>query len=464
MRIRALLLVCLIVLMSVSTALAQDAFVSPDEDWQVEVPRGFDVEVNDNGVGYVSNEDMEIQLYSPAVLEDLGYEDFDDPQDLVESVAETEDYEITEVESANSVRGSYITIFGQDDVGYIAIGKTMSDDTIGFALITIYEDAPDDAITEALDIVATFDVIEGSSSSNRDGGNKDSGRGGNNSDPEDESAATTELPDELRDFDADWEDAVAELEDEGVITEGGDLVFFEDEAFIAGRGANYTSLASRARVENVAMAGELTFELDGDEYQTCSLAARVQTDNNGTANNYLEFGVNSDGQVYVYDLFGDGDEDYAFYEVGEADPEDVLHYLVVISGETMAFYLNGELLATEIPVAERDGSFGVLLRGDGSDSRCEVNNTWAYEIPMTTASRGSGVCEATAGGDINKREGPGTNFDRAGQLRGGRSTEVIAQSEEDRDGLLWYQLDDETWVREDLVDLSGDCEDLPIED
>lgn len=461
MRIRTLLLVCLLVLMSVSTALAQDDFVSPDEDWQVEVPRGFDAEVNDNGVGYLTNEDMEIQLYSPNVLADLGYDDFDDPQDLVEAVAESEDYEITEVESANSVPGQYITIFGQDDIGYIAIGKVMSDDTIGFALITIDADAPDNAITDALDIVATFDVTDGGGNS-RDGGNKDSGRGGND-DPEVE-PANVELPDELRDFDADWEDAVAELEDEGVIAEGGDLVFFEDEAFIAGRGANYTSLASRARVENLAMAGELTFELDGDEYQTCSLAARVQSDSNGTANIYLEFGVNSDGQVYVYDLFGDGEEDFAFYEVGEADPEDVLHYLVVISGETMAFYLNGELLAMDIPVAERDGSFGVLLRGDGSDSRCEVQNTWAYEIPATSASSGSGVCEATAGGDINKREGPGTDFDRAGQLRGGRSTEVIAQSEEDDDGLIWYQLDDETWVREDLIELSGDCEDLPIED
>jgi hypothetical protein len=165
MRIRALLLVCLLVLMSVSTALAQEDFVSPDEDWQVEVPRGFDVEVNDNGVGYLTNEDMEIQFYSPTVLEDLGYEDFDDPQDLVETIAETEEYEVTEIESANSVPGQYITIFGMDDVGYIAIGKLMSDDTVGFALITIYEDAPDDAITEALDIVATFDVATMSSAS-----------------------------------------------------------------------------------------------------------------------------------------------------------------------------------------------------------------------------------------------------------------------------------------------------------
>jgi hypothetical protein len=450
----ARLMVVMLLLLTASVVFAQDTFVSPDEDWQVEVPRGFDAEINDNGVGFITNDDIEIQLYSPAVLEDMGYEDFDDPQDLVEEIADAEDYEITEVEMANSVRGQYITIFGKRNVGYIAIGKIMSDDTLGFALVSLSADAPDDAITEALDIVATFDVTDGGGGS-RDGGNKDSGN-------TDRGNASVELPDELRDFDADWEDAIAELEDEGVIEPGGDLVFSEDEAFIETQGASYTSLASRARVENVVMAGELIFEPDGREYQTCSLAARVQTDSNGTANIYLEFGVNTEEQLYVYDLFGEGEEDFAFYELGESDPEDVHHYMVIIQGETLAFYLDGELLASDVPVAERDGSFGVLLRGDGPDSRCEVRNSWAYEIPAGR-SGGGDVCEATAGGDINKREGPGTDFDRAGQLRGGRSTEVIAFAEGD-DDFIWYQLEDETWVREDLVELSGNCDDLPEED
>jgi hypothetical protein len=83
---------------------------------------------------------------------------------------------------------------------------------------------------------------------------------------------------------------------------------------------------------------------------------------------------------------------------------------------------------------------------------------WAYEIPGS----GSGVCEATSSGDINKREGPGTDFGRAGQLRGGRPAEVIAFAEGD-DDFIWYQLEDETWVREDLVTLTGPCDDLPEE-
>lgn len=449
-----LLLVVILCMMSVSAVLAQNTFISPDEDWQIDVPRGYEAEVNRNGVGYVSNDDVEVQLYSPAVLIDLGYEGIDDPEELIEDVADTEDYEITEVEIADSVPGSYISIFGRDDIGYIAVAKTMSDDSLGFALITIDRNAPEGAIAEALEIVASFDVTDDGGS--RDGGTKDSSRDG-----EDEQDTAIELPSDLRDFDGDWEDAIAELEDEGVIAQGGDLVFFEDNAFIQTRGAQYTSLASRARVENVVMAGELIFEPDGSEYQTCSLAARVQSDSGGTATIYLEFGVNTAEQVYVYDLFGDGDEDFTFYDLEQSDPEDINHYLVIIQGATMAFYFNGELIATEIAIDDREGSFGVLLRGDGSDSRCEVNNAWAYEIPAQSAAGGT-ACEATSSGDINKREGPGTNFDRAGQLRGGRSTEVIAFGESN-DGFIWYQLDDETWVREDLIELSGTCDDLPEE-
>lgn len=56
-------------------------------------------------------------------------------------------------------------------------------------------------------------------------------------------------------------------------------------------------------------------------------------------------------------------------------------------------------------------------------------------------------------------QGPGTTFDRAGTLDGGTVLQAIAQSEQS-DG-TWWQLEDESWVREDVVNIAGDCANIP---
>jgi uncharacterized protein YraI len=70
------------------------------------------------------------------------------------------------------------------------------------------------------------------------------------------------------------------------------------------------------------------------------------------------------------------------------------------------------------------------------------------------------VCKISAGSTVNKRSGPGTNFDRAGQLAAGTVLEAVGKNDPG-DGFTWWKLVDDTWVRNDVVNAVGDCLNVP---
>ncbi len=61
----------------------------------------------------------------------------------------------------------------------------------------------------------------------------------------------------------------------------------------------------------------------------------------------------------------------------------------------------------------------------------------------------------------NLRSGPGTTFERAGVMPMIDMQPVLGQAE-DGDGMTWWQLADDAWVRSDLVAEAGDCEAVPV--
>lgn len=84
----------------------------------------------------------------------------------------------------------------------------------------------------------------------------------------------------------------------------------------------------------------------------------------------------------------------------------------------------------------------------------------AYTIDV--AQRGAVIaCDiTTAGEEVNVRGGPGTNFDRVGVLAPNSTTRAIAQTQ-GTDGFLWWYLETQQWVREDVVGEQGSCNALP---
>jgi hypothetical protein len=262
----------------------------------------------------------------------------------------------------------------------------------------------------------------------------------------------------LLDYAGEWSDAVAELQDNEVIAVGGSLVFQEDRAFFSGQGNFFTPLASRSPYSDVVMAGELAFTpSDTSDLETCTLLVRIQTDDVGVTTNYLEVGLDNRGYAYWADLYGSGSDDFDFGILDfSLNSDNSSHFLFIAQDDRLAVFIDGEVAISDQQISESTGTYGISLYGQCPGASCEGSNIWVYQSPSFTP----GVCEISATSTVNKRSGPGTTFDRAGQMDAGTIMEAIAQSEAP-DGFIWWRLEDETWVRDDVIDAQGDCLNVP---
>lgn len=69
------------------------------------------------------------------------------------------------------------------------------------------------------------------------------------------------------------------------------------------------------------------------------------------------------------------------------------------------------------------------------------------------------ICMVNSDTTVNLRSGPGTDFSRAGQLPSILLQSAIGQAT-GTDGFIWWQLEDESWVRSDIVEEIGNCENV----
>lgn len=70
------------------------------------------------------------------------------------------------------------------------------------------------------------------------------------------------------------------------------------------------------------------------------------------------------------------------------------------------------------------------------------------------------ACTATSSINANRRAGPSTFFVVLGVLAPGRTVDVHGQII-GADNYTWWLLDDDSWVRSDVVEVQGDCESVP---
>jgi hypothetical protein len=61
---------------------------------------------------------------------------------------------------------------------------------------------------------------------------------------------------------------------------------------------------------------------------------------------------------------------------------------------------------------------------------------------------------------VNRRDGPGTNYNTPGTMASGSVLEVVGQAVGD-DGMTWWKMEDNSWVRDDIVTVVGDCAGIP---
>lgn len=86
---------------------------------------------------------------------------------------------------------------------------------------------------------------------------------------------------------------------------------------------------------------------------------------------------------------------------------------------------------------------------------------WLEPLPEATATpENSDGCVVISSGIANLRNGPGTSYTQIGQLSPGQIVPVIGQTVS-TSAFTWWKLNNGAWVREDTVDTSGDCDDIP---
>lgn len=251
--------------------------------------------------------------------------------------------------------------------------------------------------------------------------------------------------------------AVDELETLGVIPSGGSEIFREPLAYFEGTGNWYTALASYKPFTHIVMAGTLNFRpSDSGESEVCSLLAR--TVNTGTqATSYTQVGISNEGVLLLIDI---ADQEMITGQIGAANLafDEPQHIIVLLMRDTATVYLNGERVLHNVPISERAGTYGVALQAQGAGARCEGADIWAWEVENVVAFGTD--CGVRAGNTVNLRAGPGTNYDIAGQLEAGATALIVGQTNAP-DGFVWYKLDNDAWVRSDVVSQGGDCGDIP---
>ncbi|MEO8610183.1 MAG: hypothetical protein ABI690_19975 [Chloroflexota bacterium] len=263
---------------------------------------------------------------------------------------------------------------------------------------------------------------------------------------------------ELTDFGGKSEDTIAELESLSLIPSGSSLIFGENYAFFTGQGNWFTPLASNQPRTNIVLGGDLTFRIgNADELETCTLTSRIDTNSKGTAVTYLDVGLVNDGRVFILDKFSESADPNTAVGTETVDMSEEHNFVLLVVDDKANLFVDGKLQIQDFEVVKRPGTYGIALLGKGKNAKCEGRNIWAYQIPAST----NGECTVNSTKNINKRGGPGTSFDSAGQLKAGVDAVVIGQAK-GSDGLTWWELDDESWVREDVVTETGDCTSIPI--
>lgn len=459
----------------------EETYVADSGSYQFSYPSDWDLNVNEeNGLvsvyGELDGDTITVIFLDPDGFASLtrNASDTEEAADLITSESSLTDIFAGEpqVIPLTDERDAAIVEVDLNDSAGIAFIVPIADSWGG--MIVFADNSTDTIIDNAsffFDMAGSFDEVAEESSSNGGLGGLLGGSNNDNTEEQDsngglggllgsssssDQTAETDTVTSLDNVDGDYRDAIAELQDVGLIGSGGTLVFQESRAFFDSEGYFFQPLASRSPRTDIVMSATLDFSTSGSvDAETCTLMARIEDSGNSTVTTYLQVGFDSDGGIYYYDAREGEDGDFGYIEAG-LDLDEPHHLLFIAADDTVTVFVDGRLAFDAQPVQERRGFYGLALRGRGADARCEGTNIWVYEAPAFQP----GVCEVYASGTVNLRTGPGTNFDRAGTLGAGESFEVVGQAA-GSDGFTWYELENDAWVREDIITLQGDCATIP---
>jgi hypothetical protein len=296
------------------------------------------------------SDDIIVKFYAAS-----DWEDYDDAEEAIDAISTNADYEFEDVEDFEVLgEDGFSMAYANADYAGIVVSFEFDGQVLvmeGFVLDDNLSNRDEDTIVEVLQSLHT----DGDSGNN------------NNSNGESIASATDE--------DSTGEDIVDELVELELVADGGDFIIEEDEV------VDETDLPETYEGGSIAMGATISWEAvdDDEEYRFCTLIAQSSSDDfsaeEGTA---LVVGFGSDSLVLAAE-FDLEDFDNSIIETFEADidVEDQNHLLMIVSGDELSVYVNGELVVEgfELDLTAGDDEF---FTGYISDLGCTMENVWAY--------------------------------------------------------------------------------------
>jgi len=161
----------------------------------------------------------------------------------------------------------------------------------------------------------------------------------------------------------------------GLIPDAEGELYTTEGVTIARIGAWFEPLFDDTSSRHAVMSGDIFF-LPNNEAETCLLSARIERDERGIAQRYLDVGINALDEVFIGETADNG-------EYSLATQEGILtasggNILFVAYGDRLSVYVNGRAVFQNVAITRRDGSFGVSSNTTTSYSVCHVTNLWVY--------------------------------------------------------------------------------------
>ncbi len=261
------------------------------------------------------------------------------------------------------------------------------------------------------------------------------------------------------------------LEANGIIPSGGVEAFTQGRSTFAGDSAQFSTFAIDNEANNVIMGITLNFAPQAESLEFCGLGLRAQRvednryDSDSGSNittirleRYLTVGLDNDGSIFAVERDTDRNSDLALSEV-TLDLNETVYVLAILLNDRLSVFANGNLLIEDFEVTIPVGGFAFLYAGKDADSSCDSVAAFAYTFTDNLVD----ACIISTDSTINQRSGAGTEFARVTQLQPETTLEAIGQTI-GTDGFTWWLLEDDTWVREDVVNADGFCRVLPTID
>jgi len=136
-------------------------------------------------------------------------------------------------------------------------------------------------------------------------------------------------------------------------------------------------------------------------------------------------------------------------------PNTFVSLVSVLVDDTLTVYWDGRAIVEDYAIRVSEGSFTTGLLSD-SNITCRYRNLFLNAVNIDNDFS----CIVTSNSSINKREEPSTQSAIVGQLQSTDTLGAILQTV-DSAGFTWWQLIDNSWVRDDVVNAVGECDDVP---